>query len=194
MKPESQNLTAKQSLDIITSMIHEVNGKVRKNAFYFLFWGWIVMLANLGTYVLSVVGYPYPYIVWVITIPAWIVTMYRGYRESKKAGIATHLGSITKWLWTMYGICIFTFVAFSNVLNHQVNPLIITVSAIPTFVSGVMLRFKPFMFGGVAFWIFGIICFLTPHETQPLIGAVAILFGYLVPGYLLKNMKEQADV
>lgn len=191
MKNESDsNLTAQQSLDIITGMIQEAKGKVRKNAFHFLLWGWVITIANLGMYTLSKLDYPYPYIVWTLTIPAWIISMYKGYRQSKEDHVSTHFDTISLWLWVCFGICIFTLVAFGYKLNYQINPLIITISAIPTFVSGVLLRFKPMMFGGAAFWIFGIIGFLTPIETQPLIGAVAILCGYLVPGYLLKNRKD----
>jgi hypothetical protein len=115
--------------------------------------------------------------------------MYRGYKHGKEERVSTHFDIVSLWLWVCFGICIFTLVAFGYKLNYQLNPLIITISAIPTFVSGVLLRFKPMMLGGAAFWIFGIIGFLTPMENQPLIGAVAILCGYLVPGYLLKKRK-----
>lgn len=190
MKTESENLTAQQSLDIITGMIQEAKGKARKNAFQFLLWGWVIVFANLGMYTLTKLDYPYPYIVWSITIPAWIISMYKGYKQGKEQGVSTHFDMVSLWLWVCFGICTFTLVAFGHKLNYQLNPLIITISAIPTFVSGVLLRFKPMMLGGAAFWIFGIISFLTPIETQPLIGAVAILCGYLVPGYLLKNRKD----
>lgn len=186
MKTESENLTARQSLDIITEMIHEAKGKARKNGFHFLLWGWVVVAANLGMYTLSQLQYPYPYIVWSITIPAWIVSLYVGYRQGKAKGISTHLDKISMWLWISLGICIFTLVAFGHKVNYQMNPLIISVSSIPTFVSGVILRFKPLMLGGAAFWVFGIIGFLTPTETQPLVGAAAVICGYLVPGYILK--------
>jgi hypothetical protein len=46
------------------------------------------------------------------------------------------------------------------------------------------------MIGGILFWVFGIISFLVPNEMQSLAGAVAILCGYLVPGYILKNKHE----
>jgi len=190
MKTESENLSAQQSLDIITTMIQEAKGNVQKNAFYFLFWGWVVVIANLGMYTLTQLHYRHPYIVWAITIPAWIFSLYRGYRHGKTEGVTTHFGSVSIWLWVSFGIVIFTLVAFGQRINFQLNPVIITISAIPTFVSGILIRFKPLMFGGVALWIFGIISFLTPLEIQPLIGAGGVLCGYLVPGYLLKNKKD----
>ncbi len=186
---EENAMTAQESLDIITRMIAEAKGNMMRNGFYFLLWGWVVIVANLGMYVLQKMNYEYFYVVWVITIPAWIISMVRGYRQGKAQRKTTHLDTVSMWLWLTFGITIFTLVAFGSKINYQLNPVILTISSIPTFLSGIVIRFRPLVFGGMSFWVFGIICFLTPHETQPLIGAVAILCGYIVPGYLLK-MKE----
>ena len=75
MKHESGDLTAKESLDLITAMIHEAKGQVQRNNFFFLLWGWVVVLANLGMYALYQIAYSRPYVVWLITIPAWIFTL-----------------------------------------------------------------------------------------------------------------------
>lgn len=190
MKADSENLTAQQSLDIITSMIRQAKGKVQKNGFYFMLWGWVVVAADIGMYTLTKLDYPHPYIVWSITIPAWIISLYKGFRDGRSENVTSHLDMVTMWLWVCFGVVVFTLVGFGYKLNFQINPLIILVSSIPTFVSGVVLKFKPLMFGGASFWVFGIIGFLTPMEAQPLIGAVAIICGYLVPGYLLKSKKD----
>ncbi len=188
MKTEDQ-LTAQQSLDIITSMIREAKGNVQRNGFYFLLWGWIVVIANLGMFVLMQMNYPYPYIVWSITVPAWVWSIVRGFRHEKVARTTTHLDKVTGWLWVCFGITVFTLVAFGRHINWSLNPVILTVSAIPAFVSGAIIRFKPLMLGGAAFWVFGIISFLVPANVQPLVGAVAVLCGYLVPGYLLNSKR-----
>jgi hypothetical protein len=179
-------MTAQESLDLIATMIQEAKGNMRRNGFYFLLWGWVIVVANLGMYVLQKFDVPYPYAMWLITIPAWIISFVRGYREGKAQRIVTHLDTVTMWLWLTFGITIFTLVAFGSKINFQLNPVILTITAVPTFLSGIMIRFRPLVWGGVSFWIFGIISFLVPRETQPLVGAVAILCGYLVPGYLLK--------
>lgn len=190
MKTESEHLSAQQSLEIITAMIKQAKGTAQKNGVHFLLWGWVIMVANIGMYVLTKLNYPYPYIVWLVTVPAWIISLYRGFKQGRSERVTTHLDTISLWLWVCFGICIFTLVAFGYKVNYQLNPLIVIISAIPTFVSGIVLRFKPLMMGGAAFWIFGIIGFLVPKEMQPLIGALAILCGYLVPGYLLKYKNE----
>lgn len=187
----SSELSAKESLDIITSMILEAKGNVQRNNFYFLLWGWIVVIANAGMYLLTKFDYQHPYVVWVITVPAWIFTIIRTMRKEKVATTSTHFDSISGWLWITYGITIFIMVAFGARINYQLNPVILLLSAIPTLVSGIILRFKPLVAGGVAFWIGGIICFLVARETQPLIGAATIACGYLVPGYMLKNTQSE---
>jgi hypothetical protein len=190
MNTESEKLTAEQSLDIITTMIRQAQGNVRKNTFYFLLWGWVVTLAHLGMYVLTKVAYPYPFIVWLITIPAWIITLYKAFKGNRAQVVHSHLDRITGAIWLTFGICIFTLVFFGYKINYQLTPVILLVSAIPTFVSGIILRFTPLMLGGASFLVFGIVSFLLPFELQPLAGAVAIVCGYLLPGYLLKNKKD----
>jgi hypothetical protein len=190
MKHDAENLTAQQSLDIITSMIQQVKGNAQKHSFHFLMWGWIVVLANLGMYTLTKMEFEYPFIVWLITVPAWFISFYVGYKARKENRVYTHYDYIHLSLWLGFGIVIFTLVGFGYKINFQINALILTISCIPTFLSGVMMRFRPLMVGGVLFWIFGIISFLTPMENQPLVGAVAILCGYLIPGYMLKSKKD----
>jgi hypothetical protein len=185
----SNELSASQSLDLISRMIREAQGRVQKNSFYFLLWGWVILFGNLGMFVLTKMGYPYPFVVWAITIPAWILSIVRGFQQKRSAQSSTHFDSISSALWISLGVVIFTVVAFGYQINFQINPLVLLVSAIPTFTSGVILKFRPFTLGGVLFWAAGIVSFLVPREFQPLVGAVAIAFGYLVPGYLLKNRK-----
>ncbi|WP_133259739.1 hypothetical protein [Pseudochryseolinea flava] len=184
-------MTAEQSLALITRMIDQAKGNVTRNAFYFLLWGWIVLIANLGMFVLIKLSYPYPFAIWLITIPAWAYTMYASFKRQKETSALTHLDSISGWLWITFGVCIITLIAFGYRINFQINPVILLFCSIPTFMSGVILRFTPLKFGGVMFWIFAIVSFIVGHEYQFLSGAAAIAFGYLVPGYLLKRKESQ---
>jgi hypothetical protein len=188
---DSENLSAQQSLDIITSMIDQAKGNVQRNSFYFLLWGWVVVLANLGMFTLSILHYKHPYIVWVITIPAWLYTLYHSFKSSTDKTTTSHFDRISAALWICYAICIFTLVVFGYKINYQLGPVILIISVLPTFISGMILRFRPLMIGGILFWVFGIIGFLLPAYMQSLAGAVAILCGYLIPGYMLKNKREE---
>ena len=193
MKYATEELTARESLYIIAAMIQEAKGNVHRNNFYFLMWGWVIVAANLGMFALQQLGYAHPYAVWLITVPAWLYTIYSGFRRQKTAVITTHFDRISKWLWISFGITLFALVLFGYRINFQLNPVILLITAIPTTVAGVILEFKPLRFGGVIFWIGGLVCFIVPTTMQPLVGAVTISFGYLVPGYMLKG-KQSANV
>ncbi len=188
MENKNDNLSAQQSLDLITSMIRQAKGNVQKSGFYFLLWGWTIVIANLGVYfMLEFTDIKNPFLMFSITIPAAIISMIYGMNQGKKVAAPTVLDSIHMWLWIGFGINCFIMAAFGGKTNWQINPVIITMCAVPTFVSGIMLKFKPLVIGGSLFWVFGIICFMVDPKIQFLVAAFAVTVGYLVPGYMLKK-------
>ena len=187
METENQILTTQQSLDIITKMIRQAHGNIKWNSVYVILWGLVITVANVGMFVLMWMNYPRPYLVWLITVPAWILTLYISYRHGKNATATSHLDRINALLWYSYGIIIFTIIVFGVKINYQLNPVILLVSAIPAFVSGIIIKFRPLTMGGILFWVFGIICFLVDGPWQYLVGAIAVTAGHLIPGLLLRN-------
>jgi hypothetical protein len=190
MKPENDTLSPQQSLDLIASMISQAKGNVRDSSFYYLFWGWVLIIAHLGSFVLNKIGFEYPFAVWLIVIPAWIVSFIYGkrQRQTQKRAI-THLEKINITLWVSFGVLAIVIPFFGNFINYQINPLILLVGSMATMASGVILKFKPLMIGGVIFFVSGLASFFFSTEQQSLIAALTIALGYLVPGYLLKSQK-----
>ena|SRR5688572_16731857 len=194
METENQILTTQQSLDIITKMIRQAHGNVKRNSVYLILWGVVIALANIGMFSLMWLNYPRPYLVWLIAIPAWILTIYFSYRSSKNARATSHLDRVNSFLWFSYGLIIFTIVAFGYKINFQLNPVILLISAVPAFVSGIIIKFRPLAIGGILFWIFGIVCFLVEGPWQYLIGAIAVTTGHLIPGLMLRNNTDRSHV
>jgi len=188
MEEQKQPLSAQQSLDIITAMISQAKGNVSANSFHFLLWGWTIVIANVGVYImLRFTNIHNATSIFMITILSAIASFVYGMRQSRNATSKTILDVANMWIWICYGVICFTFVAFGYKTNWQINPILITVGSIPTFVTGIMLRFKPLMFGGAALWVCGIILFLLPVDLQFLFSAIAVTLGYLVPGYMLRK-------
>jgi hypothetical protein len=125
---------------------------------------------------------------WLLTIPAWIITFLYAYRTKKNVTVRGHLDYVRLWLWIGFSITIVLFIFFGSKINYQLNGLILLATALPTIVSGAVIKFKPLMIGGTFFWVFGSLCFLVSYETQCLLAAAAIFIGYLIPGYLLKKI------
>ncbi len=188
-----KELSKDESLELISNMITQAKRNLaRGGSFYFLLWGWVVMLANLGHYVIGKYElYEHPYIVWVLTIPAAIASMWYSARKRKRAQIKSHLDSVYGLLWLGVMISVLIILFFLNEVSYTLNAIILTFAGLGTFISGCMLRFSPLVMGGVALWVASIVAFnLTPID-QYLVGTVGILAGYLIPGYLLKKVESE---
>ena len=187
-----KELTKDESLDLIVDMIGQAKRNIaRGGSFYFLLWGWVVMLANLGHYVLDKYDlYDAPHIVWAATIPAGIISGIYGARRGKNSKVKSHLDRLYGLVWISVAMGVLTILFFMADVNYNVNPIILTFSAIGTFISGCMLRFRPLIIGGIALWISSVIGFNAIVTDQYLIGAIGILAGYLIPGYLLKRAER----
>lgn len=188
METKNENLDALSSLKIISEMIEHAKGNVQRDSFYFLLWGWVAVIANLAIYyMLKFTTVTTPYWIWLITIPAWIITAVYGYRQRKAAATRSHFDHVRMSMWIAFGITVVIFIFFGPKVNYALNSIILLVMAIPTFISGVLIKFKPLMIGAIVFWICGSVCFIVGREDQSLLTALAIILGYLVPGYLLKK-------
>lgn len=188
-----KELSKDESLQLISNMITQAKRNLAQGgSYYFLLWGWVVMLANLGHYLIDKFDlYPYPYVVWILTIPAAIASMVHGARRSKKAKVKSHLDRVYGLLWLGVMISVLIILFFMDHVNYNTNAIILTFAGLGTFISGCMLRFNPLIMGGVALWAASIVAFNLPSLDQYLVGAIGILAGYLVPGYLLRKVENE---
>lgn len=186
-----QTLSKEESLAIISKMISEARGGFsNKGSFYFLLWGWVIMAAYVGHYLLeNIVHYDKPYVVWLVVIPTMIFSVLHSRILSSNSGYSTHLSRVIMWTWYSFAFTSVFIVLFGSKIDHQITPIMLMFMAMATFISGVILKFKPLILGAVVFWVSVVVCFLVSHEQQELIGAIAVPLGYLIPGYRLKNKR-----
>jgi hypothetical protein len=157
-----QNLNPQESLALITSMINQAKGNIGRSSFYFLLWGWVIAICNFGMYaIFKFSSFPKygPYI-WFLVVPAWIITIIYSNRQQKQKGVTTHLDEINKWLWITMAITILPVWFFGDKLNWMINAIVLMPVGTATFLSGIIIRFRPLIFGGITFWIAGIACYL----------------------------------
>lgn len=189
---QDKQLTNEESLKLITEMIGQAKRNFAKGgSFYFLLWGWVVLLANLGHYVMAQWQlYDRPYMIWMITLPAAVITIIYSVRMDRSASVKSHLDRMYGWVWLAMFIGTVIILAFMADVNYNVNPIILVFAGIGTFLSGCMLRFPPLVLGGFALWIASVAAFLSPAIDQYLVASVGILAGYLIPGYLLRKAEN----
>lgn len=187
-----KEISQEESLKIISDMIGQAKSNLAKGgSFYFLMWGFVVAIANLSHYYLAViVEYSKPYVVWSITIPAVIATIIYSMRRERSAKVHGHLDKIYGQMWMGVFVCIIVTLVFMNKIEMQQNSVILLITGLATFVSGRMLKFTPLVLGGIALWVAAIFAFTLNPMDQSLVAGVAIIIGYIIPGFLLRKEEK----
>lgn len=195
METMEKEMTGEESLKIITEMINKTKVNIRQGSFHLLFWGWLIVICSLSEYMLSrFTDFASPWYVWFFVIPGVFVSVLYGFIKGRKAAIHTYADLIYASVWMAFLFAaIVLFILLSDRMG-SFGPYILTVAAIPTFVSGFILKFKPLIFGGISFWIFAIIGHFGGFDLAALSVPVAMLTGYLIPGYLLKSKVDHDKV
>jgi MFS family permease len=185
-----ENFSPQESLLLIQSMINKAKSDLEENRFYFLLWGWMAFLAFLAQFVLMVlVKFQYHYAVWLCTIPAIILTNLRSKKDERQRH-TTYVGDSMRNLWLGLAFSFFVLsiiISFSPGGWYIAYPFFILFYGLGTFVSGMFLKFKPLIIGGIFNWVLACVCVLLPFQFQLLVAAAAILISYIIPGHLLKN-------
>lgn len=187
-----ENFTPQQSLQLIESMIRKVRNDLGANRFYFLLWGWLTFAAIIFQFLLKVVfDYRYHYLVWLAVIPAAIITMVKANKQSRSAP-KTYVGESMGYLWMGIGISfsILTFIVSASVGWLKAWPFFILFYGLGTFVSGMFLKFRPLVIGGIINWLLACICVLLPYDYQLLTAAAAVFISYIIPGHSLQTNRK----
>jgi hypothetical protein len=185
---KTEELTTEQRLEIITNMIGQAKRNFAKGgSFQILLWGWVIAAANLGHYALEKIGYEYPYAVWLIVIPAVVVSIVQSVNMRKNSPVKSHVDKVYGQIWLAAFIVFIIVLSFMNQLNFHHNPVILAIAGMGMYITGNLLRFRPVIFGAVVLWVGAVLAFNLPVAEQYLVGGISILIGYLVPGYLLQK-------
>ena len=195
MENEEKMMTGEESLRIITEMINKTKVNIRQGSFHLLFWGWLIFICSLSEYILyKFTDFTNPWYVWFFVIPGVFVSMIYGFMKGRKEKVHTYAEML--YMWTWIGFLFAAIVLFILVSENMgsVAPFILTIAAIPTFISGFIVKFKPLIFGGITFWILALVAHFAGPSVAPLAVPVAMLTGYLFPGYLLKRKVDHDKV
>ncbi|MEB2786042.1 hypothetical protein [Algoriphagus persicinus] len=183
-----KNLTSAESLAIITEMISKAKRETSGDGSYqLLLWGWAVSMCNLGQYILQKLEVERAYLVWLVMVPTIFLSARWGFLKAKNSQVKSHLGLMVNRIWIAVFIAIIVVLSSMPILGFNHNPVILLLVAVGMYATACIIRVSAFTYGAVVLAIGAIIAFQLPVVEQNLVAAIAILLGYLVPGYYLKN-------
>ena len=189
-----KELSSKEQIKFISEMIYQAKRNFAgERSFYFLLWGWVVSVANFVHYILDIFRlYEAPYLVWLIAIPAAIASIWYGFKKSTTTQVTSHLDKVYASIWIGIIVMIIICLIFMSRINYNHNPIILLFAGLGTFVSGILIKYKPIIIGAIVLWAGACSGLLFSVSNQQLISGIAVFLGYLIPGYMLKKAEKNS--
>jgi hypothetical protein len=195
MENEEKVMTGEESLRIISEMINKTKFDIRQGSFYLLFWGWVVFVCSLSEFLIrKFTTLNHSYYVWFLVVPAVLVSSIYGFIKGRKTSVTTYTGTLYKWIWLGFMISATVLFIVHSKSMYSVAPYILLLAGLPTFLSGFLIKFKPLIAGGLCFWVITLVIYFAGPSSYSLGSAIAMLLGYLIPGYMLKNRVDHDAV
>jgi hypothetical protein len=192
-----KQLTPTESLQLIGETIRNTRKNFSENSYYFLLWGWLMLLASIGhfilvKYVAGTIGYEniglYISLNWLFFVLMGIVFQTIRVKQTKKAPAKTTImDKFMKVLWQSSGAGMILIAAVSLLMESYPAPYILVIAGISTLVSGMMINSNSLIAGGIFMGIGAIISTIVPPVYHILVFAAALIGGYIIPGYILRN-------
>ncbi|MDR1937861.1 MAG: hypothetical protein LBQ73_05105 [Tannerellaceae bacterium] len=209
------NFNEQDSLRLITEMITQARSNFqRKNGRSILLWGYAIAILALSNFALLHLlegeAQMQSYWVWMLTIPLFIVNYIYEARKAKRALVKNHIDRMIGYLWLAFFVANLIFIAsvfaltlgfhtpHIGVLYLLIMPVTTTLTGLCLFVNGQLCRFRPYVYGGIIFWVGALLSVVVllvwlEQSLQFLVLSLCTIGGFIIPGHLL-NEKEKQDV
>jgi hypothetical protein len=196
---EKENFSPEQSLHVIQSMIEKAKNQFSENGHLYLLWGWVVFTCSVAQFVLlKIVHYEKNYLVWMA---CWLAVIYQFVylrKKHKRVKVRTYADNIIGYVWITFFILmvLFGFLVGQTGGNEYykfISPAFLALYGMPTFLSGILLRFRPLVIGGIGCWVLSVLTGFIDYDYQLLMLAAAMIIAWIIPGYLLSAKNKMAD-
>lgn len=186
-----------EAIALIENMIKSAKSDIKDNGFYYMLWGYLVLISALIDFTMLMYEQENHALVWAIAMPLGAITsIIRGIQDKKKQVMQTYIDEMFKHLMVAFTISLVVVCFIMPMTQNNWRsffPTLMVVYAFALFVSGGIIRFKPLQYGAITVWIMGSIAYFMPYQYQLLLMAVAVLSGFVIPGHLL-NIKFKKHV
>lgn len=187
-----EDFTHTDSLAVIQAMINKAKDQFSENGHLYLIWGWMILVCSVGHFILiKFFVYQKAPMIWILTWGAIIYQTYYLWKQGKRKKVRTYTDDIIGWVWLTFVILMFLFgFLFARAVGGEyyryMNVGFLALYGMPTFLSGITLRFRPLVAGGIVCWILSIIACFIHYEFHLLLLAFAVIIAWIIPGYILR--------
>ena len=186
---EEKLMSQQESLQLITKMIRQAKNQYYESGMGCLLWGFTNVICFILAYLDDTIkGFDLPFNPFYLMGITFILQIYYDRKEAKFKKTKSYLDEVHTYVWSAFGICvlILTIVGAITNIGYIVLPLLLLFFGMPTFISGCINKFKPFIIGGIFCWILSIISFLYKSNETLLLVAAGAGVAWIIPGFILR--------
>jgi hypothetical protein len=186
---EEKQLSGEESLQLITSMISQAKNYYYESGLSALLWGFTNVICFTLAYLdETVTGFHLPIKPFYLKGITFNLQYYYDRKEAKIKRTQSYLDEVHTYVCTAFVICVLILTIVGGITNigYVVLPLLLLFFGMPTFISGCISKFKPFIAGGVFCWILSIISFFYKSNETLLMVAAGAGIAWIIPGFILR--------
>lgn len=195
MEKDGKISSGEESLLIITEMINKTKVNIAQSSFHLLFWGWLIFGCSVSEILLfKYTDFASPWYVWFFVIPGVFVSLAYGFAKGRQSAVHTYAERLYAGTWIAFLFAAVVLFIIHARSMESIGKYILLLAGMPTFIAGLILRFRPLILGGISFWLFALLAHFAGGMISVVSIPAAMLTGYLIPGYLLKWKNSHGTV
>lgn len=187
---ETPAFNPRESLMQIEAMIGKARNQLSENGHLYLLWGIVVFICStLHFLAIQWQWIQQPERVWMLTLGAFVYQTIYMARQEKKNRVKSYTHDILSAVWMVFvGMgALITYICFYYKAYHLMHPLVLALYGMPTILSGVILKTRSLIGGGLACMALSVVSTQLPGDYQLLLIAAAVLVAWIVPGLVLRR-------
>jgi len=193
---DNKKLSGPESLQLIQQMIQAAKEEHYESGGGWLLWGWQLFGASVLSLVFAYLKW-WSYIGWVWSGMLFLGALLQTFAISKmreEKMVKTYVQEMLQKFSTGFFISLFVMIA-ASMINSTAGfafGYFYILYAFWMFLYGSAIRFRPLIVGAAVNWAAAIAIFMVrDFKYEMMISAVAVLAGYLIPGYILRAKHQK---
>ena len=190
----------KEEIQLIKQMDEKTKKAYAESWQYFSIWGILIILAIAGNYILAFFEvFQWIWVNWIaFMIIGVLYSLFHLRKKEKNRGAITYSQIAVGHLCFACGIALmlggFIF-PILKLYSYEVIPVIIAlVLGIMLFGIGGIYEWNLLKWGGVIWWLGSVAMIFVPVHYRTLICIPLIIFGHLVPGFILRSQYQKERI
>ena len=185
---KDQDFSQQESLQLIAKMINQAKNYYYESGLGALLWGFTNLICFTLAYLDAKKWIDMPFNPFFLMAITFVLQFYFDRKEKKFKTATTYMDEVHKYIWITFGnaVIIVSIAGGLAQLNYWTLPILLVLFGMPTFTSGCLMKFRPFITGGIMCWLLSIAAFFYKSFDSYLLVAAGATAAWIIPGFILR--------